>query len=173
MALSHRSQDFGLQVFGLSTVGEEDLQLSSWERETVQHRRNQGQSQNDYSHRGFELPGAHPHYSPDRPGQVEHIRLDLGLDFDRCICEGVCTLRITPIVSGLTHFTLDAVDQRIDGVQIQEVAQAFEYDGQQLEITLSQPTEQGKTLDLVITYRLEQPQRGLYFVQPNHGKSSG
>jgi len=167
MALSHRSQDFGLQVFGLSTVGEESLQLSSWQGVTAEHRRNQGQRKDDYSHRGFELPGARPHYSPDRPGQVEHIRLDLVLDFDRCICEGVCTLRITPIVSGLTHFTLDAVNQWIDGVKIQDVDQSFEYDGQHLEIELSQPTQRGETLELVIAYRLEQPQRGLYFVQPN------
>ena len=30
--------------------------------------------------RSFELPGARPHYNPDRPGQVEHIFLDLELD---------------------------------------------------------------------------------------------
>jgi len=28
-------------------------------------------------HKSFELPGARPHYTPDRPGQVNHIALDL------------------------------------------------------------------------------------------------
>lgn len=32
------------------------------------------------THKSFELPGARPHYNPDRPGQVEHIFLDLVLD---------------------------------------------------------------------------------------------
>ena len=30
--------------------------------------------------KSFELPGAKPHYNPDRPGQVNHILLDLSLD---------------------------------------------------------------------------------------------
>jgi aminopeptidase N len=31
-------------------------------------------------HKSFEMPGAKPHYNPDRPGQVEHIKLTLSLD---------------------------------------------------------------------------------------------
>ena len=30
--------------------------------------------------KSFELPGAKPHYNPDRFGQVNHIFLDLTLD---------------------------------------------------------------------------------------------
>ena len=30
--------------------------------------------------KSFELPGSKPHYNPDRPGQVDHIFLDLILD---------------------------------------------------------------------------------------------
>ena len=34
----------------------------------------------DGDRRPFALPGAKPHYTPDRPGQVNHIFLDLELD---------------------------------------------------------------------------------------------
>lgn len=64
----------------------------------------------DSSSRGFELPGARPHYSPDRPGQVNHIRLDLSLDLEACTCEGTCTLRLTPVRSGIEQICLDAVN---------------------------------------------------------------
>jgi hypothetical protein len=47
-------------------------------------------------HKSFELPGARPHYNPDRPGQVEHIFLDLALDipnqeFQRYLHYYTCT----------------------------------------------------------------------------------
>ncbi|WP_017712578.1 M1 family aminopeptidase [Prochlorothrix hollandica] len=125
------------------------------------------QALDDSSNRGFELPGAHPHYSPDRPGHVKHIRLDLDLDLDRRTCQGTCTLRLQPILSGTTHLTLDAVNQTIDRVTIDGVDQAFDHDGEHLDIELSQPLERCIAIDLVITYHLHQPQRGLYFIQPS------
>ncbi|MEB3273615.1 MAG: M1 family metallopeptidase [Prochlorothrix sp.] len=115
---------------------------------------------------GFELPGARPHYSPDRPGQVNHIRLDLSLDLAACTCEGTCTIRLTPVRSGLESLSLDAVNQTIQAVSIAGVAQHFDYDGEKLEISLDRPTQRGQVLEVVITYRLDQPQRGLYFIQP-------
>lgn len=121
----------------------------------------------DSSSRGFELPGARPHYSPDRPGQVNHIRLDLSLDLEACTCEGTCTLHLTPVRSGIEQICLDAVNQTIEAVTIEGVAQSFDYDGERLEIELSQPTERGQVLELVIAYRLDRPRRGLYFIQPS------
>ena len=38
----------------------------------------------------FELPGAYPHYNPDRPGQVEHIALDLAFDIPNKSYSGTC-----------------------------------------------------------------------------------
>lgn len=122
--------------------------------------------QRDDSSRSFELPGARPHYSPDRPGQVNHIRLDLSLDLEACTCQGTCTLRLTPVRSGISQLTLDAVNQTIKTVTIAKVPQPFDYDGERLDITLTRPTERGQTLEVVIAYRLDQPRRGLYFIKP-------
>ncbi|HAT16070.1 MAG TPA: hypothetical protein DCS91_23220, partial [Microcoleaceae bacterium UBA11344] len=60
-------------------------------------------------HKSFEMPGARPHYNPDRPGQVEHIFLDLVLDIPKQSFRGTCSIRINPVRSGIDKLTLDAV----------------------------------------------------------------
>ncbi|AFY40649.1 Membrane alanyl aminopeptidase [[Leptolyngbya] sp. PCC 7376] len=116
--------------------------------------------------RSFELPGAKPHYNPDRPGQVEHILLDLDLDIAGRSLAGTCTITLAPIRSGVTTFKLDAVDMVIESVCVGNVSQPFDYDGEFLTVTLLQPTTTEK-IDLAIAYKLEEPQRGIYFIQPD------
>lgn len=118
-------------------------------------------------HRSFELPGARPHYNPDRPGQVEHIFLDLALDLANQRCGGTCTIRLNPIRRGMTHLTLDAVNLTISSVAIGGAEQRFDYDGEQLHIYLSAATEVGQPIDLAIAYQVDHPQRGIYFISPN------
>ena len=124
----------------------------------------------DADHNGrksFELPGSKPHYTPDRPGQVEHISLDLVLDIPRKSYGGTCQIRLNPVRNGIVDLTLDAVSLQIEAVQVNHLAQAFEYDGEQLQIRLSQPTVAGNPIAIAITYRSEQPQRGIYFIAPD------
>ncbi|MBW4608857.1 MAG: M1 family metallopeptidase [Hassallia sp. WJT32-NPBG1] len=118
-------------------------------------------------HRSFELPGAKPHYNPDRPGQVEHIYLDLSLDISNQSYNGSCTIRLLPICNGVDRLTLDAVNLNIKSVQVNEVSEKFDYDGEQLFIELSQPTQINKRLLIAIAYSVEKPQRGIYFIQPD------
>ena len=118
------------------------------------------------SYRSFELPGAKPHYSPDRPGQVEHIFLDLSIDLEQNQCQGICQIHLTPIREGIQHLTLDAVQQDIQGVFLQGQPQAFDYDGQALQIYPQEPLPTGEAIVLEIHYHLDRPQRGLYFIQP-------
>jgi len=118
-------------------------------------------------HKSFELPGARPHYNPDRPGQVEHIFLDLHLDIPKQSYQGSCNIRLLPIRSGIDRLILDAVNLNIQSVHVDEVAQKFDYDGEQLSIKLDQPTENGKRILIAIAYSAEKPQRGIYFIQPD------
>jgi aminopeptidase N len=120
----------------------------------------------DNGRKSFELPGAHPHYNPDRPGQVEHIFLDLALDFPTQSYCGSCTTRINPVCDGIDTLTLDAANLHIDSVQVSGVTQAFDYDDERLHVRLSQPTQANQPIDLRIEYHVEQPQRGLYFIAP-------
>ncbi|TVP57481.1 MAG: DUF3458 domain-containing protein [Nodularia sp. (in: Bacteria)] len=118
-------------------------------------------------HKSFELPGAKPHYNPDRPGQVEHIFLDLCLDIPHQSYHGTCSIRLLPIRNGIDRLTLDAVNLNIQSVKVDEIEQNFDYNGEQLVIQLSQPTQIGKRLSIAIAYSVEKPQRGIYFIQPD------
>lgn len=118
-------------------------------------------------HKKFELPGAKPHYNPDRPGQVEHIFLDLALDIPNQSYQGTCKIRLNPIRNGIDRLTLDAVNLNIQSVSILDVAQPFDYDGEKLQIQLKEPTQIGNVLELAIAYQVEKPQRGIYFIAPN------
>ncbi len=115
----------------------------------------------------FELPGAYPHYNPDRPGQVEHIALDLAFDIPAKRYSGTCKVRIAPVIDGLSGLTLDAVDLQIKSVKVGKTKQDFDYDGEQLQVTLKTPTEFGKSFTLAIEYAVENPQRGIYFIGPD------
>ncbi|MBE9104988.1 M1 family metallopeptidase [Nostoc cf. edaphicum LEGE 07299] len=118
-------------------------------------------------HKPFELPGARPHYNPDRPGQVEHIFLDLSLDIPKLCYQGSCSIHLLPIRNGIDRLTLDAVNLNIESVQVDEVPQNFDYDDEQLSIQLSQATQIGKRLLIAIAYSVTKPQRGIYFIQPD------
>ncbi len=115
----------------------------------------------------FELPGARPQYNPDRPGQVEHIFLDIALDIPNESFHGTCTITVTPIRNGINHLLLDAVNLSIQSVEIDGESQLYEYDGEQLHVRLLEPTEAEKTLKIAIAYSVEKPQRGLYFITPD------
>ncbi len=118
-------------------------------------------------HKSFELPGARPHYNPDRPGQVKHIFLDLALDLPNKSFQGTCTITLAPIRSGINQLVLDAVNLNIESVQVDETPQPFDYDGEQLHIQMQTPTQAGKEIKIAIAYGVEKPQRGLYFISPD------
>ncbi|WP_017654628.1 M1 family metallopeptidase [Fortiea contorta] len=120
-----------------------------------------------HKHKPFELPGAKPHYNPDRPGQVERIFLDISLDIPNQRYDATCLINLLPIRNGIERLTLDAVNLNIKFVLIDQARQRFEYDGEKLSIYLSEPTQLGKQLLLEIIYTAETPQRGIYFIQPD------
>ena len=115
--------------------------------------------------KSFELPGSKPHYNPDRPGQVDHIFLDLILDIPNQSFQGTCTTTITPVRPGISQLTMDAVDLEIESVLVDGISQQFDYDGSQIEIHLQQPATT-EAIKVAIAYSVDHPQRGLYFIQP-------
>ncbi|MEM1252029.1 MAG: M1 family metallopeptidase [Cyanobacteria bacterium P01_H01_bin.21] len=118
-------------------------------------------------HKSFELPGASPHYNPDRPGQVEHIALDLDFDIPQKSYQGTCAIRLNPVRNGVDSLTLDAVSLSISSVTISDEQQPFDYDGEQLHIHLTKPTLAGQPITLTIAYSVKEPQRGIYFIAPD------
>jgi aminopeptidase N len=118
-------------------------------------------------YKSFQLPGAKPQYNPDRYGQVTHIALDLKLDIPNQICSGTCTTTLNPIRNGIISIVMDAVDMEIISIQVSNEVQKYDYDGKQITIELTHATTIGKPISLEIAYKLDKPDRGMYFVQPN------
>jgi aminopeptidase N len=116
--------------------------------------------------KSFELPGAKPHYNPNKPGQVEHIFLDLVLDIPQQSLRGTCTIILKPIRKEIRTLVLDAVDLQIESVIIDNISQPFAYDGKELNIKLIKVTSQ-EPIKLAIAYSVKQPQRGIYFISPD------
>jgi aminopeptidase N len=116
--------------------------------------------------KSFELPGAKPQYNPDRYGQVQHIALDLKLDIPNQICTGTCVTILNPIRNGITSIVMDAVDMEIISIGLSGVSQKYSYDGKQISIALATSLTIGQDVTIEIAYKLDKPDRGLYFIYP-------
>jgi len=67
-------------------------------------------------YRLFPLPGSRRQYSPDKPGLVRHIALDLRLDISQRSLTGSCRIRVQ-LLGTVTSLTLDAVQMEIKAVR--------------------------------------------------------
>lgn len=89
--------------------------------------------------KSFELPGAKPHYNPDRPGQVNHIKLDLSINLQERSFKGTCSITLTPVRAEIQRLELDAAELNIDAVLVQGISQHFDHEGERLTVDLLQP----------------------------------
>jgi aminopeptidase N len=127
---------------------------------------------NDTSeHQPFALPGARPHYGPDKLVAVEHIALHLTPHFEEESLAGVCTTSVRAFDEPVTHLTLDAVDlhiSRVERLVPGEKPREAEFtarDGK-LEIEFDPPVAPGETAAFAVRYRVSKPRHGLFFVKP-------
>ena len=114
-------------------------------------------------HQAFALPGARPHYGPDKIVSVEHIDLHVTPDFENESLAGVCTLTVRALDEPVSRLTLDAVDLEILGV---EPASKFHARDGKLEIELPKPIAPGERAPIAVTYRVVKPRAGLFFIKP-------
>jgi aminopeptidase N len=114
-------------------------------------------------HRAFALPGARPHYGPDKVVAVEHIDLHLTPNFESESLDGVCTLTVRALDEPVSRLTLDAVDLEISRV---EPAAGFALRDGKLEVEFAEPLRPGERTAIAIAYRAGEPRHGLFFVKP-------
>jgi aminopeptidase N len=122
--------------------------------------------------RQFALPGARPQYGPDKRVDVLHIHLDLRPDIERKRLDAHCVTTVRAIEDGVARLVLDAVDLQIAAVSraADGTPLAFRSTSETLEVTLEPPLRAGETLAFDVAYAVENPRRGLYFVDrdPKH-----
>jgi aminopeptidase N len=116
-------------------------------------------------HRPFPLPGTQAQYGPDRVVEVLHIDLHLRPDLDAKRLDGVCTTRVRAIDDDVHRLVLDAVDLEVRAVRSDDGrALAFRSTSESLQVVLEPPLRAGAELTFAVEYVVEQPRRGLYFI---------
>jgi aminopeptidase N len=124
----------------------------------------------------FVLAGTRRVYERARPFGIQHIALDLTLDFDAKSIAAVAELEVTRVDGAATELSLDAVGFVIDHVAVAALPEGrraakaptfrktdFVYDGE----TLLVPIAPGVSAATVrVTYSAT-PRRGLYFIAPD------
>ena len=120
--------------------------------------------------RSFPLPGSRPQYGPDKTVDILHIDLHVSPDLERRTLAGVCTTSVEAIDEGVRELRFDAVDLAIDSVR-DETGKTLAYrsTSEALVVTFAAPLAARESATIVVTYRVEQPRRGLYFIdEPRH-----
>ncbi|MBV9719811.1 MAG: HEAT repeat domain-containing protein [Candidatus Eremiobacteraeota bacterium] len=114
-------------------------------------------------HHSFALPGARPHFSPDRIVAVEEIDLHLTPHLDEESLDGTCAITVRAFDEPVTRLVLDAVDLEIRSVQ---GASRFTSRDRTLELEFDPAIAPEARATVVITYHLSKPRHGLFFVKP-------
>lgn len=111
--------------------------------------------------RPFALPGTKSVYERPRPFKIEHIALDLELDFPARAIFGKASLDIERVDESAEEIALDAVGFELGEVTVSGEKVDVVYDGDTLRVPIGRGTRKAT---IVINYRAT-PRRGLYFLE--------
>ena len=117
--------------------------------------------------RSFELPGDRVQYAPDRPADVQHVKLDVTLDFEQETISGTVSTTLSALYDDLTSVSFDAIDLHIERVALVGDGKtlSYSYDGKKLNVTLDRPYHYGEVFTVAVTYHAK-PRTGLHFIKP-------
>jgi len=113
--------------------------------------------------RPFAFASSPRHFERDRPFAIEHIALELALDFPKKSLRGSASLTLRRIDPDATAVELDAVAFTIEGITVDGKHAKYTYDGRLLVVDVPKGLEHGK---LVVRYAAT-PRKGLYFLEPD------
>ncbi len=117
----------------------------------------------------FAVTGSRPHYAPDLPFKLEHVRLDLSIDPVGRQLAGTVTQRVRAVSPGQSRIKLDQIGLTIEEARVDGKSAAFTVEGNALWIDLEgrgRP-EPGEILEFAVKYRATNPRRGIYFTGPD------
>ena len=116
--------------------------------------------------RSFALPGDRPHFAPDRPTDVRHIKLEIALDFEHETVSGTAFTTFSTLYEELKTITLDAVDLHIEQVSMADGTRlTYNASGKKLTITLDRTYYHGEEFTIAVRYHAK-PRTGLHFIKP-------
>jgi len=113
--------------------------------------------------RPFAFASSPRHFERDRPFAIEHIALDLTLDFPKRSVRGSASLTLRRVDPDALRIELDAVAFSVAAVSIDRKDVNYTYDGKRLTVDVPPSFEHGV---LAVAYSAT-PRRGLYFLEPD------
>ena len=116
--------------------------------------------------KSFHLPESVRHYRTPKDFRVEHIKVELALDFERKAASGACTIVVSPIREGVGRVSLDAVDMSIGKVSVDGKESEYAYDGEHIDVDLRGELKGKRTIR--VEYATT-PKEGIYFTAPDEG----
>ncbi|MGE0328197.1 MAG: M1 family metallopeptidase, partial [Polyangiaceae bacterium] len=115
----------------------------------------------------LDLTGGPRKYERDRPFRVDHLALDLELDFENREVRGSARLDCARVDTDSTTLILDSLDFEIGSVKLISAGKtsspSYRYDGESLEVSVPKRL---KEFSVEVHYGA-QPRRGLYFLSPD------
>lgn len=113
--------------------------------------------------RPFAFTNSPRHFERDRPFAIEHLALDLALDFAKKSIRGAASLTLRRIDPEARRIDLDATAFTIDAVTIDGKDARYTYDGRRMSVEVPATLAKGV---LAIAYSAT-PRKGLYFLEPD------
>ena len=113
--------------------------------------------------RPFAFGSSPRHFERDRPFAIEHIALDLALDFAKKSVAGKAELRLRRVDPDASSIELDAVAFAVRGVTVDGKDAKYTYDGRRLTVDVPSSLASGV---LAVAYEAT-PRKGLYFLEPD------
>src|SRR5689334_8568893 len=86
--------------------------------------------------RPFAFAHSPRHFERDRPFAIEHLALDLTLDFEKRSVRGTAVLRVRRVDPKSEAFVLDAVAFKLSAVKVAGKDAKYTYDGRVLTVTM-------------------------------------
>jgi aminopeptidase N len=116
--------------------------------------------------RSFELPGDGVHYAPDRPADIQHVKLEIALDFEQETVSGTAYTTSVALYEEVKTISFDAFELNIDKVTLNDGKElAYSTSGNRLIVTLERPYRYGEEFTIAVTYSAR-PRTGLHFIKP-------
>ncbi len=114
----------------------------------------------------FELPDDHSHYAPDRPADVQHVKLVIALDFEQETVSGTVFTTFSALYEEVKTISFDAIDLLIENVALADGQQlTYSSTDKKLIVTLDRPYQHSEQFTLAVTYHAK-PRTGLHFIKP-------
>ena len=115
--------------------------------------------------RSFILPGQPTKYARDRNFRIEHTRIEIDLDFDKCSISGQVTHKISPFANRLRSVEFDSVDLAIIEAKVNGKDASFNIGPSSVRVDLGFDLDPGSSAEVNLSYT-GTPKKGLYFRGP-------